>query len=234
MFRSAAVTFTTRVVGVVLSGALDDGTAGLLAIRRCGGIGVAQDPLEAIHGGMPRSAIRAGGVDHVRPLRLIAPLLTQLVAEAAPPPPEPPERLRMESLIAAQELRMEPDHDRLGSLSPLTCPDCHGALREIDDDGFLRFRCHTGHAYSAETLRSAQGEAWERALYDALRAQEEQLALLRRMALDAVARGVGAHARSYETRARGYEEGVAIIRGLLRGNGQDDAAHHERGAEPTG
>ncbi len=223
MFRSAAVTYTTRVVGVVLSGSLDDGTAGLLAIRRCGGLGMAQDPQEAIHPGMPRSAVQAGAVDYVRPLRLLAALLTRLVAEPAPSPPEPPEQLRMEALIAAQELRMEPDHDHLGTLSPLTCPDCHGALRAIDDEGFLRFRCHTGHAFSAESLRSAQAEAWERALYDALRAQEEQLALLRRMALDAMTRGRDQHARSYEARAAGYEEGVAIIRGLLRGNGSERA-----------
>ena len=118
---------------------------------------------------------------------------------------------------------MEPDHDHLGTLSPLTCPHCHGALRAIDDEGFLRFRCHTGHAFSAESLRSAQAEAWERALYDALRAQEEQLALLRRMALDAMTRGRDQSARSYEARAAGYQEGVAIIRGLLRGNGSERA-----------
>ena len=75
----------------------------------------------------------------------------------------------MEALIAAQELRMKPDNRRLGKVSPLTCPECHGALTEISDQGFLRFRCHTGHAYSAESLRSSQADAWERALYGALR-----------------------------------------------------------------
>jgi two-component system chemotaxis response regulator CheB len=224
MFRSAAVTLSTQVIGIIFSGALDDGTAGLLTIRRCGGIGVAQEPKEARHPGMPWSAIRAGAVDHVCPIRLMAPLLARLVTEPAPPPPVPPERLRMEALIAAQELRMKPDHDPVGTLSPLTCPDCHGALREINDEGFLRFRCHTGHAFSAESLRSAQTDAWERALYDAQRVQEEQLALLRRMALDAIDQGRAEHARNYEARARGYEEGVEIIRGLLVGNGQHGAA----------
>jgi two-component system, chemotaxis family, protein-glutamate methylesterase/glutaminase len=220
LFRSAAVTCTTRVVGVILSGSLDDGTAGLLAIRRCGGLGVAQDPREAEHDGMPRSAVAHGAVDHVRSLREIAPLLARLAAEPCPPPVEPPDELRMEALIAAQELLMDPDQQRiLGKVSPLTCPECHGALYEIREGGFLRFRCHTGHAFSAGALRSAQEEAWERALYQALSSQEEQLGLLRRMAEDARERGLARNADSLEARAVGYEEGVEIIRSLLRANG---------------
>lgn len=220
LFRSAAVAATSRVIGVLLAGTLDDGTAGMLAIKRCGGTGVVWDPRLSPYGDMAESAIRAGAVDHICPLEEIPALLSRMVALPAAPAEEPPDSLRMEALIAAQELRMEPDRNLLGMLSPLTCPECHGALREIDDEGFLRFRCHTGHAFSAESLRAAQSEAWERALYDALRAQEEQLALLRRMTLDAVGRGHVASARSYEARARSYEEGVQIIRGLLQPAGQ--------------
>ncbi|MGD9508118.1 MAG: chemotaxis protein CheB [Geminicoccaceae bacterium] len=219
LFRSAAVAVTSRVIGVLLSGTLDDGTAGLLAIKRCGGTSVVQDPRHSSYGGMAESAIRAGAVDHVCLLAQIPALLSRLVTLPASPAPEPPDDLRMEALIAAQELRMHPNDNRLGTLSPLTCPDCHGTLHEIDDEGFLRFRCHTGHAFSAESLRDAQAEAWERALYDALRAQEEQLALLRRMTEDAYFRGHADSARSFEARARSYEEGVQIIRGLLRPNG---------------
>jgi two-component system, chemotaxis family, protein-glutamate methylesterase/glutaminase len=219
LFRSAAVNATTRVIGLLLSGSLDDGTAGLLAIRRCGGVAVVQDPKDARFGEMPASAIANGAVDHVGRLAELPDLLARLTRYPCPGPVDPPEELRMEALIAAQELRMRPDNHRLGKVSSLTCPECHGALTEIDDQGFLRFRCHTGHAYSAESLRSSQADAWERALYDALRAQEEQLLLLRKMALDARSRGQQGHAQGYETRAQSYEEGVQIIRSLLVDNG---------------
>jgi two-component system, chemotaxis family, protein-glutamate methylesterase/glutaminase len=237
--RSAAVTCTTRVVGVILSGALDDGTAGLLAVRRCGGIGVAQDPGDAEHAAMPASAIANGAVDHVRPVAGLASLLARLAQEPCGQPVEPPDELRMEALIAAQELIMDPEQQkRLGTVVPLTCPECHGALYEIREDGFLRFRCHTGHAFTADALRSDQEDAWERALYQALASQEEQLTLLRKMAEDARERGLPVNAQSYEQRARGYEEGAEIIRALIAGNGRraagpgGDPARPESGLSP--
>lgn len=214
LFRSAAVNCTTRVIGVVLTGMLDDGTAGLLAVKRCGGLALVQDPSEAAFDQMPRSALAHVAVDHVASLAGLAGLLPELVRAPCSPPIEPSERLRIEALIAAQELIVEPDKNPLGKLAPLTCPECHGAMYEIDDD-FLRYRCHTGHAFTAKALRSAQSESWERALYDALRVQEEQGALVRRMALEARLRGRLGDADDYERRAVSYDEGAQIIRQML-------------------
>jgi two-component system chemotaxis response regulator CheB len=221
LFRSAAVNCSVRVIGVVLTGMLDDGTAGLVAIRRCGGVAVVQDPGSAEYPDMPRSAIRHAAADHVRPLHAIPALLRELAAQPCPPPVEVPQTLRMEALIAAQELGMDPDQNRLGKLSPLTCPECHGSMYEIHDEGgLLRFRCHTGHAFTAESLRAAQAESWERALYGALRAQEEQMALVRRMAQEARERGHLRSASDFEGRARSYQEGAEIIRRMLGRSGE--------------
>jgi two-component system chemotaxis response regulator CheB len=137
----------------------------------------------------------------------------------------------METLIAAQELVMAPDQQELGQLAPLTCPECHGSLCAIGARDSRRFRCHTGHAFSAESLHDAQAEAWEQTLYNALRIQEEQIALVRRIASEARRRAAVRHADDIERRLRSYEEGAAIIRQLLvRGRGkagpaQTEAAH---------
>ena len=159
------------------------------------------------------------------PLGELAGLLAELTRQPGPPPLEPPERLRIEALIAAQELIVEPDHNPLGKLAPLTCPECHGAMYEIHDDDFLRYRCHTGHAFTAEALRSAQTESWERALYEALRVQEEQGALVRRMAIDARLHGRSDTAEDFERRAVSYDEGAQLIRQML-GRGP----HHANGS----
>jgi two-component system chemotaxis response regulator CheB len=233
LFRSAAANCTTRVIGVVLTGLLNDGTAGLRAIKRCGGLTVVQDPADAAYDSMPRSAIRHVEVDHVRPLDGIAGLLVELVRSPQPPLLDAvPADIRTEALIAAQELRTMADEDRFGTLAPFTCPECHGALREIREGGLVRYRCHTGHAFTAEVLDLAHAEAWERTLYDALRVQEEHAALVRMMADEARARRMGRTAEDLERRARSYEEGAELIRQLLfRSNGGETGGQPVQGAE---
>ena len=227
MFRSAAVSCSTRVIGVLLSGLLNDGTSGLIAIRRCGGLAVAQDPRDALFGDMPRGAIEQGAVDEVAPLAHLSDALVRLTRQRRPPPVEIPGMLRAEAFIAAQELHMDPDNNPIGTLSPLTCPECHGAMYEIREGKLLRYRCHTGHAYTAEALRNEQAEGWEDALYNALRVQEEQLALTRRMAEVAREYGAGLSAEAFEERARGYAEGAEIVRHLIAAGQVGNAAAAE-------
>ena len=219
LFRSAAATCTTRVIGVVLTGLLNDGTAGLRAIKRCGGIAVVQDPADAECDPMPRSAIRHVEVDYVCPLEEIPALLAELTAEARPPPVEVSEDIRMEALIAAQEVPGMEEWSPSGPFSPITCPECHGTMQEIHDGELLRYRCHTGHAFTLEVLGTAQAEAWERALYSAYGLQQERSILLRRMAERARQQGSG-ETRFLEERARSYEEGAELLRRLIaNGNG---------------
>src|SRR6185437_4468707 len=151
LFRSAAIVYGGRVVGVVLSGALNDGTAGLRAIKRCGGLAVIQDPADAAVPDMPASARRHVDIDHVAPAAEMAALLTRLAAEPAAPTPEIPMDIRLEAAIAAQELSGMKTEDELGTLAPFSCPECHGTLWEIADDPVLRYRCHVGHVLTAET-----------------------------------------------------------------------------------
>jgi two-component system, chemotaxis family, protein-glutamate methylesterase/glutaminase len=108
-------------------------------------------------------------------------------------------------------------------LSPLTCPECDGSMQEIRENGVVRYRCHTGHAFTLENLRVAAGEAWERTLYGGLRAQQQQAMVCRRLAEDARGRGEDRVAVRYEQRAGDYEEGAVIIRRLLAAGGEADA-----------
>lgn len=219
LFRSAAVGCSTRVIAVVLTGMLDDGTAGLRAVKRCGGLALVQDPAGAAYDQMPRSAIEHAPVDHVRPLAGIAPLLAELAAQPRPPLLEAPDDIRFEAVIASQELGDMQGYPPNGTLSPLTCPECHGVMAEIRDGGLIRYRCHTGHALTLEAMRQEQAEAWERALYNALRAQREQAMLARHMAADARGRGRASLAGDLERRASSYDEGAEIVRQLLARGG---------------
>src|SRR5215217_8275426 len=174
LFRSAAQVYGPRVVGVVLTGNLDDGTAGLWAVKRLGGMAIVQDPREALAPSMPQSAIQHVRVDHVVPLAAMAPLLTRVVTT---PVYEGgvvvPDRIDIEVKIAKAEDPMTAGIDQLGEASTFACPDCHGVLLRLDEEGHVRFRCHTGHAYSAESLLAAINERVEDALWNAVRAIDE-------------------------------------------------------------
>jgi two-component system chemotaxis response regulator CheB len=212
LFRSAAASFGSRVIGVVLSGALSDGSAGLRAIKRCGGVAVVQDPADALNASMPRNALRHADVDHVCRIDDMARLLARLVRQPAPPTPEIPLDIRLEAAIAAQELADMSVDDMLGSPSRFTCPECHGALWEIEDGSMLRFRCHVGHAFAADTVLASQGEEIDRLLGTLLRSHQERAALAhherhnQRHAL----------AQHLERRASDYEHDVEIMKKLLR------------------
>jgi two-component system chemotaxis response regulator CheB len=183
LFRSAAWSHGPRVVGVVLSGYLDDGTAGLWAIKSCGGITVVQDPDDALHPDMPANALMHNRIDHRLGIEQIGPLLAELAVLPAPAPPTvpPPEHIGLEVGFATMDNDMD-EAPRLGTLSPFTCPTCRGALWELDEDGHLRYRCHTGHAFSHSNLLIGQTEEIESSVYAALRVVEEKAAALRRLA----------------------------------------------------
>jgi len=183
LFRSAARSYGTNLIGVVLSGVLDDGTAGLAAVKAAGGHTVVQDPGDALYPAMPRSAIAHVSPEHVVETGEIAPLLAELASappRKAPPVPIEPEAVLEETYGAVD--RGASDAPQPGEPSGFTCPECNGALWETDEDGLPRFRCRTGHQYSLDTLLSAQSHSIEVALWSAVRALEERSAMLRRIA----------------------------------------------------
>lgn len=216
LFRSAARTFGSRVIGIVATGSLDDGTAGMAAVKEAGGIAIVQDPDEAFAASMPRSVMATTTVDHVLPLIEIAPMVVALVREeAAPGPPQGgPHVEPMESDRGPEALGLGPP-DRPGHVSVFTCPECSGTLWEADERGILRFRCRVGHVYSAESMLAAQVDSVDRALWTALRALEERAALSRKLAERASRRNRRWVASAFEQRAVATEDQAALVKQVL-------------------
>jgi two-component system chemotaxis response regulator CheB len=229
LFRTAAASFGSRVIGIVLSGSLSDGTAGLRAIKRCGGLAVVQEPEEAIVPFMPRSALRHVDVDHVCPAGSMGALLEGLVREPAGPSPPIPMDVRLEAAIAAQELADMRADDMLGKVSHFTCPECHGALWEIEDGTMVRFRCHVGHAFDADAVLAAQGEEIETMLGALQRSHQERAALARKMADRERAGKRHDLADQLETRARGYDEDAQLVLELMRNGFAGAGMRNEQG-----
>jgi two-component system chemotaxis response regulator CheB len=175
--RSAAVCCGSRSIGVVLTGTLGDGASGLWAVQQCGGITVVQDPQDAAFADMPLNALSRLKPDHVVPLAEIPGLLHSLAQQPAGEPVRAPATVAFEVDIASGEMAEMEEMDRLGRRSVLTCPDCQGVMWEIDEGDLVRFRCHVGHAYTAELMSLAFDENLRRGLASALRALEERLAL---------------------------------------------------------
>jgi two-component system chemotaxis response regulator CheB len=216
LFRSAAISFAGRVIGVVLTGALNDGTAGLRAIKRCGGLAVVQDPQDAAFPDMPLSALRHVDVDHVAALAEIPRLLDRLCRIPAAPTPEIPKDIRLEAAIAAQEVSGMKAEESLGDLSPFICPECQGSLWEIHDGSMLRYRCHIGHAYTGEAVLAARDDEIDQMLQQLLRSHQERAVLARRMAREE--RGHQRHdlADRLDSRADEYEQNAELVRRLVR------------------
>jgi two-component system, chemotaxis family, protein-glutamate methylesterase/glutaminase len=182
LFRSAAHAFGPRVVGVVLTGWLDDGTAGLYAVKERGGTAAVQHPDDAFAPAMPLNAIKHVEVDHILPLKEIAPLLVRLsethAAEEGAYPVS--DKLKTEVKIAREDNAIESGVMRLGEPSNYACPECHGVLLQLKEGRGVRFRCHTGHAYSVDSLLAEITDKTEDSLWTTIRALEEGALFMRR------------------------------------------------------
>ena len=216
LFRSAAVAFSARVTGVVLSGMLDDGSAGLWAIKRRGGVAIVQDPDDAEYPDMPRNAMEAVDVDMSVPIRDMAAALVRVarmpldVTTEEPAPPGMASEVRM----AAQNGEWMEELDAIGKRVPFTCPECGGSLWEMGNGG-ARFRCHNGHAYSLNTLASEQTIHVEAALWAGVRRLEEAERLSRQLEGYARARGNASSARYHADMAQSTASHAETLRKLL-------------------
>ena len=235
LFRTAARVFGPQVIGVIVSGMLDDGTFGLMQVKRFGGIAVCQDPAEAVAPDMPASAIRNARPDYVLKASEIAPVLDRLVRTADHSPgnraPSMAERQTPTSSVGvpseAGDIADRGDNALTsgsisGPPSALTCPDCGGALWERTEEGLLFYRCHVGHSYSAESMAAEHDELLEQTLWEALRMFEESASLHRRMASRAE-QGEPAMARRYQERAGETQSRIDLLRRILLGeNGAEE------------
>lgn len=214
LFRSAASVYGRRVIGIVLSGLLDDGSAGLFQIRRRGGLGIVQR--DALFSEMPNNAFAHAGADHRVPHSQLAALLTELVTQK-------------ESHQMFENVGQERGEQRVNEVkmpSNLSCPDCGGVLSRIDDSQMLRFTCRVGHTYSPDTLLAAQSENVEQALWTAVRLLEEKAEMARRLKEYSLGRNFKSAPKKFDEQARKLEADASAIRELLK---RPEASESEEG-----
>jgi two-component system chemotaxis response regulator CheB len=217
LFRSAARALDSRVVGVVLTGTRDDGSAGLAVIKANGGATIVQDPTDAMYGGMPASAIANVAVDAIVPAALVASTIAEMVNGGDLPPSS-------QAGAPGRPTEPGPVHDPPPNPGPpageevvAVCPECGGVLTEHREAGVLQWECRVGHRYSPETLIDAQADDVEGALWAAIRALEDRAALLKRMAQQAEQRGQIRSARRFRRQAQSASEQAEIVRQALVG-----------------
>lgn len=216
LFRSTALCCAPRAVGAVLTGTQGDGAAGLSALKQSGGITVVQDPGDAAFSEMPTMALARSHPDHIVALAGMPALLERLVHQPAGQPVPVAGTLEYEVNIASGGHGSMSEMDRIGRRSVFACPDCHGVMWEIEDGDLIRYRCHEGHAYSAEIMSLAIDDNLRRAFGSALRALEERVALARKLQDQASASGRILSARSWSDKAREFEEEAEIIRTSIK------------------
>jgi two-component system chemotaxis response regulator CheB len=231
MFRSAARAYGPRVVAVLLSGEMDDGSSGMMAVKMRGGLAVVQNPAEAKASEMPSRAIQNAQPDCVLSVARIADLLRSVTSEelrlAEPAGGSVSEELRTETSKA--NLEEMPSGENPGQPSAFACPECHGALWEVEEGGLLRFRCRVGHAYTADALRVAMTETTEDALWVAMRALEEKAEIYRRLAVRSASR----MRAQYQEQAGGFDQHAKTIRKMLLESQvmMEEERHRSTGAE---
>jgi two-component system, chemotaxis family, protein-glutamate methylesterase/glutaminase len=217
LFRSAAVSKGARVIGVQLSGVLDDGVAGLVAIKAQDGLVVVQDPADALYPGMPENAIRHVRPDHILPAAEIGRMLAKLTRQTsgAGRAPPPAALVDLENVIARnRRTAVDYQANGMGTPSGFSCPDCQGVLSELGP-GEGRYRCRVGHAWTGDALLHAQGDAFERALWTALRSLDEKASMARRMTEDAGRRGSHRLVEHYNRMADESSQAADVLRERL-------------------
>lgn len=217
LFRSAARAYGTRTVGVILSGALYDGAAGLASVKARGGMAIVQDPDEASFPSMPRSALRLVEADYILPAERIGPeigLLAQKDGDDSGAATMIDEDDRMSQVIERDFITQAEDK-RAHEPTMYTCPDCGGVLWQMETGARGRFRCHVGHAYAPEVLLNQKSEELEAALWSCVRLLREKATLTRQTAARSLAGGHHHIAARSEETAQLNEDHARVIRELL-------------------
>lgn len=214
LFRSAAQVYGPRVIGVVLTGGLDDGTAGLWAIKQLGGTTVVQDPSDALYSSMPESALTYVKVDYQLPLKEIPSLLVRLTESEIDGQvrAESPQNLDLEVRIAKSDPAIDMDVRDIWEKTSYTCPECHGVLLKLEEGGRIRFRCHTGHAFSADSLLADLTQNIEEQLWSTVRSIEESAMLMRHMSKHVRGAAGNEAAEEFVRKAEEAEERADLVR----------------------
>lgn len=215
LFRSGAVAYDGHTIGVILTGLLDDGTSGMLAIKRCGGTSIVQDPNEAEYPDMPLSVLKEMNVDFCVPLVQMGAIISKVIATKEIKETAIPPDIIKEVEITENGVQKLEELSQLGNHSMLTCPDCGGVLFELKDGSATRFRCHTGHSYSTNDLLLKQNKNLESTLWVALRTLQERKRLLTQLAEKNIERGFNRTAADYSDKISELEIHINNLKSLL-------------------
>jgi len=214
LFRSAAATYNSRVIGIILTGLLDDGTAGMSAVKKCGGTTIVQHPEEADYPDMPLSVLRDVPVDHIQTLSKMGMLLSEIIAAPKPRPAEVPEEVEMETRI---DRRVSTRIDNIAHLEKIeiNCPDCGGGLYVTQKAHPAHYRCHVGHSYTDRELLIRVSEVMENTFWTSLRMMEERRSLLVKLAEKDKERGYSSTADQHLKKAEEMEVHISNLKQIL-------------------
>jgi two-component system, chemotaxis family, protein-glutamate methylesterase/glutaminase len=223
MFRSAASAYNSRVIGIILSGLMQDGTAGMIAIKRCGGTCIVQDPSQVEYTDMPLSVLDNMDVDYCLRLEDIGTVLFEKATGETPMDHPVPDDIKLEAALAERvAINMDPLKE-LGQKSLFTCPSCNGGLWEMKDGNISRYRCHTGHVFNQDELAEMQKVSLENTLWVALRMMEERRQLLDKMANEENSKGWIRSAAQKSERSKELQVHIERLKQLLI-DGQEDTS----------
>lgn len=239
LFRSIADTYRAGAIGILLSGFMDDGVAGLIAIREAGGITAVQDPDSTPFPDMPQNAIQSEATDTILTPDQIPQFLVESVNRRLSQSQEEVTTVQQhdpENTIIQQDITSQEDGKRTGGPSTMTCPECGGVLWEFAEGNNVQYHCHVGHIYSAKAMLEAQGRSLEAALWSAMRALEEKAMLSRRLAARVRQSNLTTTASRYEQQATAAETQANLIREFIERHGEErtDIEHEEAGEQENG
>jgi two-component system, chemotaxis family, protein-glutamate methylesterase/glutaminase len=214
LFRSAAAAYNSRVIGIILTGFLNDGTAGMMAVKQSGGVCIVQDPNEAEFPDMPLSVLNNLEADYSISLACMGEILSDLM-EREPKAVEPPHQVVAEADIAARMAVGMEKMNGIGKHSVYNCPDCGGGLWQISGEEITRYRCYTGHTYNENELLAKLGDNVESTLWVAVRMMEERSNMYTKIAQDHRKKGLVRISDSYNRNADELKKHIDTLRDVL-------------------
>jgi len=215
LFRSGAAAYDGRTIGIILTGMLDDGAAGMSAIKRCGGTCIVQDPNEAEYPDMPLSVLKEIDVDYCIPLSEMGAIISNIITEKEVKNTIIPADIVKEVQLSEARVGTINELAELGAHSVFSCPDCGGVLFELKNDALTRFKCHTGHSYSVNELLLKQNKNLESSLWVALRSLEERKKLLSQLSEKNIQRGYNRAASDYREKIDELKIHVDNLKSIL-------------------
>lgn len=216
LFRSAAVAYSNQCVGVLLTGRLHDGTVGLNAIKRCGGVSIIQNPDTAEYPDMPAAAKDFVKIDYISDIHDMSNVMLKIMDKSIPKPKKIPESIKKEVTIAVSYKSDIKKENSIGEQVPMSCASCGGPLWKIKDDKLERYRCHVGHSFTQEALLKSQEEKVEETLWVCLRTLEEKQILLNRMIKEYTEKKMNSLVNSYEEKVSEVSEHIIRLRNLMQ------------------